>query len=139
MEIASLCISILAAFFAVVVYFSHDRRLKEQEKQLNEIALAKAQKENETSIQADIFVEWDGHVFIFDNRGKDIAKNISASCNNYEFDKPFSKSFMQPGERAQRTLRPGCPPERTVVVCKWEDGTGPRSKSYEIDLLPPGI
>ena len=139
MEIVSLCISIITALFAVVVYFCHDRRLKKQEILLNEIALAKAKKENEASIQAEIFVEWDGHVFIFENRGKDIAKNVSASCNNYDFDRPFSKSFMQPGERVQRSLRPGSPPERTIVECKWEDGTGPRSKSYEIDLLPPGF
>ena len=58
-------LSVISILGTIGVYFLHDRRLKNQEKRLNELSIAKAEKERLNELQADIFVEWRNGRFTF--------------------------------------------------------------------------
>ena len=129
-------LSVISILGTIGVYFLHDRKLKKQEKRLNELSIAKAEKERLNEMRADIFVEWRNGRFTFCKIGKADATNVSATISDYEFDRPVFKPVLHPGETFQRTLKAGNPPETTTVKCTWDDGTGSKSKDYNIELFP---
>lgn len=134
MDIAALVVGFLTFLFALWIYLFHDKKIKEQEKRLNEIALEKAKKERIKSLQANISVKWANGKFVFTNEGEADATDVSATLEGYSFDKPFSCQIMHPGDVFYRSLMHGNPPEHTFVKCKWTDKSGPRFKSTEVDL-----
>jgi hypothetical protein len=81
MEIASLIISILTALFAVFTFFFYDRKLKEQDKKINEYQLKKLQEEETDNKKAQIrgnIIKGDRgkRTFKVYNSGKSAARNI---------------------------------------------------------------
>jgi hypothetical protein len=81
MEIASFVISILTAVFAVFIFFFYDRKLKEQDKKINEYQLRKLQEEESENKKAQIRGniikgEKGKRTFKIYNSGKSAARNI---------------------------------------------------------------
>jgi hypothetical protein len=81
MEIASFILSVLAILGSGFTYFHHDRRIKIQEKQLNEFQLKKNQTEEidnqKAKINGNIIKEEQGRrKLIVYNSGKSAAYNI---------------------------------------------------------------
>ena len=136
MELISLAISFAALAFSLFVYFRHDKKLHEQQLQLNKIALRNEQLKEEESkharIQAD--VEHNGNsrlLLVVQNTGAAVARNVNLSLNpQLAYLSPvFPIDVLNPGDsvRAQIILALNDPIKTSAVFC-WEDDAGKQTQ-----------
>lgn len=88
-NIISIIIALLALLFSVITYFIHDRKLKEQEKILNEYqlrVLAQVEEENKKAIIRARTVKTIGgkRTLLIYNIGKAKARNLIVAMDNGE-------------------------------------------------------
>ena len=84
MAIASLIIALISLLFGAFTYFRHDRKLKEQQRTINEYQIAKLQKESADQQRADVRVsiinvsgmETKTGTLVIKNVGKGVANNV---------------------------------------------------------------
>jgi hypothetical protein len=81
MEIIGIILSIMAIALSAYTYFNHDRKIKKQEKLLNDYQLAKVEKEKielrRAMIDAKVLKKRDGlNGIIICNTGKSIARSV---------------------------------------------------------------
>lgn len=131
MDFISILISCLALLFSIFGYFRHDKKLKEQEIKLNEIALRnESQKEEErlhAKISADVELKHARIVLIVRNSGLAIAKdvNFSLSPELPITNKVLPIEFMNPGDYVRVTafnMLGG--PNKTQATFTWKDEAG---------------
>lgn len=82
MEIAGFVLSILALFFSALIYITHDKKIKQQSKLLNEYQLERIEKEKEAQkkalIEAFVVKGQKGNRTIkVYNKGQSIAKKVN--------------------------------------------------------------
>ena len=132
MELYSLIISVLALIASVFTYLRHDKKLKEQERKINEYQLKQIEKENlenkKAAIRGNIVKGLKGGrtLKIF-NSGRATARNIRIDGLDVDgvFYMPqdlFPYELMNPQDYAELTLHLtyGCP---STIKLKyiWDD------------------
>jgi len=84
MEIMGIFLSIVAITLSVYTYFNHDRKIKKQQKLLNDYQLAKVEKEKvelrKAMIEAKVLKKRDGlNGIVICNTGKSIARSVNVT------------------------------------------------------------
>jgi len=146
MSIISVIIALLALAFSCYTYFAHDRRIKRQEKILNEYRLrALSQSEEESKraiIRAKVVDAGKGDKTLYIcNVGKSKARNLTVDMPNSEEIYASRPSFPQSYEellpdswREIRLLLAEGDGELTLSF-EWEDGFRKNNKETQtIDL-----
>ena len=89
MEIIGLILSILAIALSAYTYFNHDRKIKKQQKLLNDYQLEKVEKEKIEALRAIMEVKvikkrdgLDG--IVISNKGKSIARSVNVTIPENE-------------------------------------------------------
>jgi len=131
MGVISIIISALAFLFSFFTYFSHDRRIKKQEEQLNKYKLAEIELEKEESKKAKVRGNIVRHnqgrrdLVIF-NTGKATAKNIRVEIQGdtegiiIREIKPFE--LLTPQEKFETTMHlTTAHSEQLKIKLIWDD------------------
>ena len=139
-------VSLIGIGFTVYVYFSHDKKLNEQQKKLNEqqkqlntIALEKAHQEVIDNKRAKIFLKHENHKLVITNIGKAIARNITLTTNEKNTDPLFRRNPSP----SWAELKPGQSLEQTVIITNltasevrydiaWTDDNGEQSDTQTV-------
>lgn len=134
MEVASFIISILAIFGTLYTYIRHDKKIKEQERILNEYQIEKIQAEKDESkkalIKGNVLKSEKGRrtLKVF-NAGKAIAYNINLEILNNNIDekgiigfdfKPYEMMNPQDSTETSFFLSEGHTPTIKVKFT-WKD------------------
>lgn len=125
----SFWISVITFVFAVFIYFYHDKKIKSQERLLNQYALDRVQKEQTKEKQASLFATIkDGsrdQKLEISNKGLSIARNVSIEPVKIEgiFIMTNLDSFeLQPGQSMEfRLIIAEGTPDLMTVTLKWDD------------------
>lgn len=132
MELYSLIISVFALIASVFTYFKHDKKLKEQERKINEYQLKRIEKEDieskKATIRGNIIQGFNGkRTLKVYNSGRAAARNIridglDVDCVFYMPQDLFPYELMNPQDYAELTLHLtyGCP---STIKLKyiWDD------------------
>ena len=143
MELYSLIISVLALIASVFTYFMHDKKLKEQERRINEYQLKQIEQENLESKKAAIrgnIVKGlkGGRTLKVYNSGRATAHNIKVEGLDVDgvFHLPqdlFPYELMNPQDYAELTLHLTCGCPSTIKLkYVWDDESG---KDIEFEQL----
>ena len=143
MELYSLVISVLALIASVFTYFMHDKKLKEQERRINEYQLKQIEQENLESKKAAIrgnIVKGlkGGRTLKVYNSGRATAHNIKVEGLDVDgvFYLPqdlFPYELMNPQDYAELTLHLTCGCPSTIKLkYVWDDESG---KDIEFEQL----
>lgn len=143
MELYSLIISVLALIASVFTYFMHDKKLKEQERRINEYQLKQIEQENLESKKAAIrgnIVKGlkGGRTLKVYNSGRATAHNIKVEGLDVDgvFYLPqdlFPYELMNPQDYAELTLHLTCGCPSTIKLkYVWDDESG---KDIEFEQL----
>lgn len=122
MEIVSIILSVLALLFTGYTYFAHDKKLKEQERQLNDYQLRSLKLDEEENLKAVIrakAVKMTGGkrtLYIY-NAGKAKARNIIVE--QLEKKQVYSSSHHFP--LTYNELLPEAFREVTLYLCEGDD------------------
>lgn len=131
----SLLLSVLALIASVFTYFKHDKKLKEQERKINEYQLKQIAKEDLESKKAAIrgnIVKGlkGGRTLKVYNSGRAAAHNIRVYGLNVEGvicrgDEIFPYELMNPQDYTELTLHlvMGCP-QTIKLRYAWDDESG---------------
>lgn len=130
MEIAGLILSIIAILFSWRVYYIHDRKIKKQERLLNEYQLNKIEKEKEESLRAIIEAnvvkagKGDKIIKVY-NKGKSIARDVEVFLPEVHeiqvAENPCPIDIIpQSGIEISLFLLGGYP-KKIEITCKWKD------------------
>lgn len=125
----SFWISVITFVFAVFIYFYHDKKIKSQERLLNQYALDRVQKEQTKEKQASLFATIkDGsrdQKLEITNKGLSIARNVSIEPVKIEgiFIMTDLDSFeLQPGQSMEfKLIVAEGTPDLITVTLKWDD------------------
>lgn len=143
MELYSLIISVLALIASVFTYLRHDKKLKEQERKINEYQLKQIEKEDleskKAAIRGNIVKGLKGErtLKIF-NSGRATARNIRIDGLDVDgvFYMPqdlFPYELMNPQDYAELTLHLtyGCP---STIKLKyiWDDEYGDNNEFEQV-------
>lgn len=143
MELYSLIISVLALIASIFTYFMHDKKLKEQERKINEYQLKQIEKENlenkKAAIRGNIVKGLKGGrtLKIF-NSGRATARNIRIDGLDVDgvFYMPqdlFPYELMNPQDYTELTmhLTYGCP---STIKLKyiWDDEFGDNNEFEQV-------
>lgn len=143
MELYSLIISVLALIASVFTYLRHDKKLKEQERRINEYQLKQIEKEDLESKKAAIrgnIVKGlkGGRTLKVYNSGRATARNIrieGLDVNGliHRADKLFPYELMNPQDYTELTmhLTYGCP---STIKLKyiWDDEFGDNNEFEQV-------
>lgn len=122
MDIFSIIISVIALLFSGFTYFAHDRKLKKQERQLNDYqlrSLAQIEEENKKAVIRAKAVKLSGGkraLYIY-NAGKAKARNVTVKLPKQ--DQVYSSNTEFPLKYAE--LLPDAPREIVLFLCEGND------------------
>ena len=131
----SLLLSILALIASVFTYFKHDKKLKEQERKINEYQLKQIEKEDleskKAAIRGNIIKGLKGsRTLKVYNSGRATAHNIRLYGLNVEgvisrYDDIFPYELMNPQDYTELTIHlvMGCP-QTIKLKYIWDDEFG---------------
>ena len=132
MEFASFVISVLAIIGTLYTYFKYDKKIKEQEKRLQEYQIKAFQKEEEINKKADFTVDTiflggnKGGRLIIKNIGKSVARNIRYSFNTDKVYGLNDGTYVQLISEQELTLKyylflNGVSIENFYIKIEWDD------------------
>lgn len=144
----SLYIAILALAFSLFVYISHDRKLKEQERRLNEHQLQKiaAEKSEQAmaAVRANIIKQEKGRrlIKIF-NSGKAVARNVNVEVRNddhgftfLDFTDRFPFPFLNPQDSTEFSgFVTEAPTNNLYLKITWDDDSGENRNHQQLLTL----
>ena len=139
----SLLLSVLALIASVFTYFRHDKKLKEQERKINEYQLKQIEKEDieskKATIRGNIIQGFNGkRTLKVYNSGRAAAHNIRVYGLNVEGvicrdDEIFPYELMNPQDYTELTIHlvMGCP---STVKLKyiWDDEYGDNNEFEQV-------
>ena len=148
MEIISLIVGICALLFAISVYIIHDRKLKQQQKILNEYQLNVLEQniaeQKKAEVRVAIINKQSDHsgnrsgTLIIKNYGKATAYNVrferEYKRDFYAFDSCWGYSQLLPQETQEEYVE--CRWDtggRVKAVVTWDDESG-KNRSYKCTL-----
>jgi len=126
----SLFVSVLGAMFYLYGYFRHDKKLKEQQRQINENMLLNAKMEDEMRRSANVvasFQRKNGHrCLMIKNEGLAKAKNVYVDLSPDIRDMPSLDPFPQDMESGQEidvsvAVSIGDMQKNVLVSTFWKD------------------
>lgn len=132
-EILSLVISIITLLFSIVVYWTHDRKLKTQERLLNEYHLrsfAQSETENKQAVIRAVVKDNDrggSRILRIINKGKSKAKNLSIAFSDQTQitlirpELPYVINQLLPGEYREFVMFLCEGDDEATFMFKWED------------------
>src|SRR5574344_1630052 len=132
MDIFSIIIATLALALSCYTFFAHDRRLKKQEKLLNEYqlrSLAQSEEDNKKAIlraKAGKYKRGNRMLYIY-NEGRAKARNIKVEMPDAEQvcasrpDFPLNYDALLPGAYREVTLLLSEGDEELTLNYKWDD------------------
>lgn len=141
MEIWSLTIAILALLFSAFTYLKHDKKLKDQERKINEYQLKKIEKDDleskKAAIRGNIIKGLKGNRTLkVYNSGRAIARNIRIEGLDVEglfhrADEVFPYELMNPKDYTEVNimLSSNCSPTVKLKYI-WDDESG-KDNEYE--------
>lgn len=143
MELYSLIISVLALIASIFTYFMHDKKLKEQERKINEYQLKQIEKENlenkKAAIRGNIVKGLkSGRTLKVYNSGRATARNIRVEGLDvngifYMRRDIFPYELMNPQDYTELTmhLTYGCP---STIKLKyiWDDEFGDNNEFEQV-------
>ena len=143
MELYSLIISVLALIASIFTYFMHDKKLKEQERKINEYQLKQIEKENlenkKAAIRGNIVKGLKGgRTLKVYNSGRATARNIRVEGLDvngifYMRRDIFPYELMNPQDYTELTmhLTYGCP---STIKLKyiWDDEFGDNNEFEQV-------
>lgn len=143
MELYSLIISVLALIASVFTYLMHDKKLKEQERRINEYQLKQIEKEDleskKAAIRGNIIKGLKGvRTLKVYNSGRATAHNIrieGLDVNElfHRADKLFPYELMNPQDYAELTLHLTCGCPSTIKLKYiWDDEFGDNNKFEQV-------
>lgn len=135
MEISSLVISILALAASAFTYFKHDKKLKDQERKINEYQLKQIEKEDleskKAAIRGNIVKGLNGNRTLkIYNSGRAVARNIRVEGLDvdgliHSAEELFPYELMNPQDYTEIIINLvfGCP---STIKLKyiWDDESG---------------
>lgn len=148
MEIISLIVGICALLFAIGVYIIHDRKLKQQQKILNEYQLTVLEQniaeQKKAEVRATIINKQCDHsgnrsgTLIIKNYGKATAYNVIFEREYirdfYAFDSCWGYSQLLPHESQEKRVDYSWDTGGQVnVVVAWDDESG-KNRQYKCTL-----
>lgn len=144
MEIVNLIIGICALSFAIGVYIVHDRKLKQQQKVLNEYQLEVIEQNKKAEVRASITNKQSdnfGNVsgtLVIKNYGKATAYNVRLECeckrDFYAFVNGCGYSQLQPQESQEKPVARRWNAGRDVkIIVTWDDESG-KNRTYKCTL-----
>ena len=141
MEIWSLIISVLALLFSAFTYFMHDKKLKVQERKINEYQLRLFEKEDianqKAAIRGNIVKSLKGNrILKIFNSGRATARNIRIDGLDvdglfHRADKLFPYELMNPQDYTEISIYPSLGFPYTIKLKYiWDDESGTNNE-YE--------
>ncbi len=146
MEIWSLIISVLALLFSAFTYFMHDKKLKVQERKINEYQLRLFEKEDianqKAAIRGNIVKSPKGNrILKIFNSGRATARNIridglDIDGLSHRADKLFPYELMNPQDYTEIVIYPllGCPYTIKLKYI-WDDESGTNNEYEQVLTL----
>ena len=146
MEILSVIVAVLALVLSCYTFFAHDRRLKKQEKLLNEYqlrSLAQSEEDNKKAIIRAKAVKYKSgnRTLYICNEGKSKARNLKVEMPDAEQvyasrpDFPLNYDELLPGAYREVTLLLSEGDDELTLNYEWEDDFCKDNKeSQTIDL-----
>lgn len=144
MEIASLIISIVSFTFSIYIFFSFDKKIKKQEKELNDYALRDYREKEFSKSKAILYLDScfgagaKGEITI-SNKGVSEARNIKISvisgCNE-KFKGAEILSLVPNSEEHFRYYKFSQDSDELVLQVTWEDDfSQSNSKKVTLNML----
>lgn len=146
MEIISIILAAMALAFSCYTFFVHDRRLKKQEKVLNEYqlrSLAQSEEESKKAVIRAKAVKYKGGnrtLYIY-NEGKAKARNIKVEMPNSDQvsssipNFPLNYEELLPGASREVTLLLSEGDDVLTLTYEWEDDfSNDNTEKQTIDL-----
>ena len=135
----SLIVSLIGTGFTIYMYFTHNKKLNEQQKQLNAIALEKAHQAAIDNKSAKIFLKHENHKLVIINIGKATARNITLTTDEKNTDPLFRRNPSP----SWAELKPGQSLEQAVIITNrtasevryeiaWTDDNGEQSDTQTV-------
>ena len=131
MDVIGMLTGCIAILFSLFGYFRHDKKIKEQEIKLNEIALKneslKAEERLHAKIKADVEMKQGIIILIVRNSGLAIAKDVNFSLSP---ELPIISDilpieFMNPGDRVRVVaINALGGPNKAQATFTWKDEAG---------------
>jgi hypothetical protein len=146
MDVAGLLISILAILFTAYTYLIHDRKIKKQEKLLNEYQIKKIESEEieslKANVEAHIYEEKQGkNVIKVYNKGKATARHLNVNIpdsNNYiKVGTNPCPIDLKPLQGIEFTILLSTNyPDKLTITYEWGDGINENNiESQDLQLL----
>ena len=143
MELYSLIISVLALIASVFTYLRHDKKLKEQERRINEYQLKQIEKEDLESKKAAIrgnIVKGlkGGRTLKVYNSGRATARNIRVEGLDvngliHRADELFPYELMNPQDYTEVTIHlVACCPSTIKLKYIWDDEYGDNNEFEQV-------
>ena len=146
MEVWGLIISILALVASAFTYFKHDKKLKDQERKINEYQLKQIEKEDleskKAAIRGNIVKGLKGHRTLkVYNSGRAIARNIRIEGLDVEglfhrADEVFPYELMNPQDYTEVNIMlfNNCAPTIKLKYI-WDDESGKNNEFEQVLTL----
>lgn len=146
MEIWSLIISVLALLFSAFTYFMHDKKLKVQERKINEYQLRLFEKEDianqKAAIRGNIVKSLKGNrILKIFNSGRASARNIRIDGLDvdglfHRADKLFPYELMNPQDYTEISIYPSLGFPYTIKLKYiWDDESGTNNEYEQVLTL----
>lgn len=146
MEIWSLTISVLALLFSAFTYFMHDKKLKVQERKINEYQLRLFEKEDianqKAAIRGNIVKSLKGNrILKIFNSGRATARNIRIDGLDvdglfHRADKLFPYELMNPQDYTEISIYPSLGFPYTIKLKYiWDDESGTNNEYEQVLTL----
>lgn len=146
MEIWSLIISVLALLFSAFTYFMHDKKLKVQERKINEYQLRLFEKEDianqKAAIRGNIVKSLKGNrILKIFNSGRATARNIRIDGLDidglfHSADKLFPYELMNPQDYTEIVIYPLLGRPYTIKLKYiWDDESGTNNEYEQVLTL----
>jgi hypothetical protein len=143
MELYSLIISVLALIASIFTYFMHDKKLKEQERKINEYQLKQIEKENlenkKAAIRGNIVKGLKGgRTLKVYNSGRATARNIRVEGLDvngifYMRRDIFPYELMNPQDYTEVTIHlVACCPSTIKLKYIWDDEYGDNNEFEQV-------
>lgn len=143
MELYSLIISVLALIASIFTYFMHDKKLKEQERKINEYQLKQIEKENlenkKAAIRGNIVKGLkSGRTLKVYNSGRATARNIRVEGLDvngifYMRRDIFPYELMNPQDYTELTMHLTCGCPSTIELKYiWDDEFGDNNEFEQV-------
>ncbi len=147
MEVLGLVISILALAASVYTYFKHDKKLKDQERKINEYQLKQIEKENLNSKKAAIRgnivkgIKMSNRTLKVYNSGRAIARNIRIEGMNvrgvfHRADEFLPYELMNPQDYTEISIHLAVGhPAKIKLKYIWDDESGKNNEFEQVLTL----